>query len=467
MGAWNRGAQYAVVAVLFLFMVSFGWKEPQPISGVNEDKIQISDLKKRPELRSNENSNERVQKKRYTECPMCQEESSDIKQCCSSGSGPCINKELFCMSPLKNGACPPGFSNCANSAASEKVFERDERTTLGSSVTMPSFSRAEARRRYSAMYDAFLEDRYGLNLPEKKAKELRHFPIHETCPTFNGNLSVSPEFMNHLKALGPIPKLIHIAWPSPDLLKSRNELVLNGVLQEVELNKKWTARIWTDDEVLQYLKDKLSPKAHKLMESTKIIEKLDLWRLMVMYYEGGFYMDVDRHYNIPLSQLIQPTTKMFMPVHYLVNFAQDIMCTAPFNMLFKFSIHVLLYLREFTQKGGVMKYGPESYKYANCKVIFGYDDGNRVIGGNYPPADSMDSAQCLCTKKQLESMVIRANHTPASDYITAQSEVWYYTMIFNKSVPGWKEKRNGGMGGSQMSQLMEEFHMTHWTKSEN
>lgn len=316
---------------------------------------------------------------------MCSKDTSTAGPCCSVGSGPCVNKESFCMSALSGSTCPPGFSKCeytiADTSLSEKDMEDRNERTLDDSITIASFARSDARRRYSAMYDAFLEDRYGLNPPMKTAEKLRHFPIHETCPTFNGNLSVAPEFMTHLKALGPIPKLIHIAWPSPDLLKSRNELVLNGVLQEIELNKDWKSRIWTDEEVLQYLKDKLSPKAHKLMQSTKIIEKLDLWRLMVMYYEGGFYMDVDRHYNIPLAQLIKPTTKMFMPVHYLVNFAQDIMCTAPFNMLFKFAIHVLLYLREFTQKGGVMKYGPEAYKYANCKVIFGYDDGNRMIGG--------------------------------------------------------------------------------------
>eukprot|EP00041_Stephanoeca_diplocostata_P024612 m.629931 g.629931 ORF g.629931 m.629931 type:complete len:826 (-) comp22563_c0_seq2:300-2777(-) len=322
------------------------------------------------------------------------------------------------------------------------------------------------RRKYSALYDAYASDRYELNPPEPVSTAYKQFafPIHELSPTFD-NYSVSREFLDHLQTLDAIPKLIHISWVSKDLLKSRNELVLNGVLQEVKLNPDWKARIWTDDEVEDYLQTKLSARAYDLMKSTKIIEKLDLWRLLVIYYEGGFYMDVDRHYNVPLSHLIKSRTKMLMPVMYLINFSQSLMCSARYNVLFKFAIHVLLYLREFTPSGPVMKYGPEAYKFANCKAIFGFDNGNVMNGGAYPPADKITDARCDCSESELQTMLDRATHEPVGEWITAQKEVWYYTIIFNKSMPGWHLISNNGTGGTEASQLREEFNLTHWTKT--
>lgn len=168
------------------------------------------------------------------------------------------------------------------------------------------------------------------------------------------------------------------------------------------------------------------------------------WRGISMTPPGGFYMDVDRHYNVPLSRLIKPTTKMLMPVMYLINFSQSLMCSAKYNVLFKFAIHVLLYLREFTPRGPVMKYGPEAYKFANCKAIFGFDNGNVKKNGNLSPADQFTDARCDCSENELDNMLFSANHTPASDWITAQKEVWYYTIIFNKSMPGWHLISNNG-----------------------
>lgn len=191
--------------------------------------------------------------------------------------------------PASSAVVPP--HNPVSSPKASTVssgYQGDEDASIMSTATSLFAARPKERRKYSALYDAYANDRYQLNPPEPLSAAYKQhvFPIHETSPTYH-NYSVATEFLAHLRTLDAIPKLIHISWVSQDLLKSRNELVLNGVLQEVNLNSDWTARIWTDDEVEVYLQDKLSAKAYDLMKSTKIIEKLDLWRLLVVYYEGA------------------------------------------------------------------------------------------------------------------------------------------------------------------------------------
>ena len=54
-----------------------------------------------------------------------------------------------------------------------------------------------------------------------------------------------------------------------------------------------------------------------------------------MYYEGGFYFDIDNLYNIPLNQIIiENQTKMLLPIYKgskVVDFAQSFMCSAANN----------------------------------------------------------------------------------------------------------------------------------------
>lgn len=43
------------------------------------------------------------------------------------------------------------------------------------------------------------------------------------------------------------------------------------------------------------------------------MEKVDLWRLLKMWFEGGFYMDMDSIVNVGgLSKLLQSDVKMVL-----------------------------------------------------------------------------------------------------------------------------------------------------------
>ena len=74
-------------------------------------------------------------------------------------------------------------------------------------------------------------------------------------------------------------------------------MIVHGIGALMADNPGWTVRVWDDVEVEQYLQDNISPLDYELIRHTHIVEKSDLWRLLVMYYEGGYYQDIDRAYD--------------------------------------------------------------------------------------------------------------------------------------------------------------------------
>jgi hypothetical protein len=64
----------------------------------------------------------------------------------------------------------------------------------------------------------------------------------------------------------------------------------------------------------------------------------------MMWHEGGFYQDVDRIYNVPMSDVLTPGVKMVLQTLYEGTFMQDQMCTVcPLPALI--SAHCCLSLR--------------------------------------------------------------------------------------------------------------------------
>lgn len=57
------------------------------------------------------------------------------------------------------------------------------------------------------------------------------------------------------------------------------------------------------------------------------MEQTDVARLLIMWHEGGFYQDVDRIYNVPMSHVLEPGVKMVLQTLYNGNFMQDQMCS--------------------------------------------------------------------------------------------------------------------------------------------
>lgn len=69
-------------------------------------------------------------------------------------------------------------------------------------------------------------------------------------------------------------------------------------------------------------------------EAAHIVERSDIARLLLMYLDGGFYLDADRLISIPMDRVVTENTKLCLPTHDDVNFCQDLQCTSPKNHLF-------------------------------------------------------------------------------------------------------------------------------------
>jgi hypothetical protein len=150
------------------------------------------------------------------------------------------------------------------------------------------------------------------------------------------SLTVNADFIAHLQSLPPIPKIVHIIWPDKNVIHSTSDMVKHGLRRLVDLNPEWEVVVHDDNDMIQTLQQSpLIPLEQKsLLKHAHPVEQSDAFRLLLMYTLGGVYIDLDRVVNIPFRHVILNKTRLLLPTHYDVNFAQDIMATAPGNRLF-------------------------------------------------------------------------------------------------------------------------------------
>tara|TARA_Y100000389_G_scaffold45476_2_gene40293 strand:- start:1515 stop:2318 length:804 start_codon:yes stop_codon:yes gene_type:complete len=187
---------------------------------------------------------------------------------------------------------------------------------------------------------------------------------------------------NLLKDLGPIEKKIHISWKTKDILDLNFNIIKHGIRQLKDLNPEYTFEISDNDDVENFIKKHLSKDDYYLIKNRNIVEKVDLWRLLKIYHEGGFYMDIDRFYNISLNDIINSEHKCILPMHYDIDFAQDIMMSSSKNIIFKEAIDLNLKRRR-DGCTDILSLGPITYFHAVTKILL----GNQIE--RYPSSDNL------------------------------------------------------------------------------
>jgi mannosyltransferase OCH1-like enzyme len=170
--------------------------------------------------------------------------------------------------------------------------------------------------------------------------------------------------------MSSIPKIAHIAWKTKDVIHSQSPIILNGLKNLIDLNPDWTVTIYDDNDVDEYLRGVLNKRDYNLIKDIHIVEKTDLWRLFKLYNEGGLYMDIDRFYNIPLSNIITDGIKCVLPTCLDWDFSQDFMLTEPKNPIQAKTIELILE-RRYAGHKNVFFLGPQTYMHAVTSVLFG------------------------------------------------------------------------------------------------
>ena len=234
---------------------------------------------------------------------------------------------------------------------------------------------------------------------------------------------INVSYIEHLQSLPAIPKKLHIAWNDKNVIQSKTKLIQNGLKSFIKLNPDWKILIYTDNEIEQYLRNKLSKFDYLLIKNRHIIEKIDLFRLLIVYFQGGMYVDIDRLFSVKMDEIITKQTKILLPTHYNINFAQDIMCSSSLNMLFKLAIELNLSKRRMHENmndvgsnlDNVLQLGPQTYWEAVTKTLF---DILIFDGGDYP--------------KQNEPVVIKMRDLlNENKYIKTYMETWCDTILYH------------------------------------
>jgi len=168
-----------------------------------------------------------------------------------------------------------------------------------------------------------------------------------------------------------IEKKIHVTFKNKDIIDKDYILIKNGILQLKLLNPDYEFKIYDNDDIENYLQSNLSLEDYELIKNKKIVEKTDLWRLFIIYNEGGIYQDIDRYCNIPLSNIIKDNTKCILPMNIDSYFSQDIMISCSKNIVHKTAIDLILERRRMNPNKDLFFLGPITYFHAVSKVLLG------------------------------------------------------------------------------------------------
>jgi len=172
------------------------------------------------------------------------------------------------------------------------------------------------------------------------------------------------------ESCGEIEKKIHISWSKKDVIELDLNIIKYGIKQLKELNPDYEFEISDDEDVNKYIKSKIPDEDYQLIKNKHIVEKVDLWRLLKIYYEGGVYVDIDRLVNVPLKNIIKPHHRCLLPMWYDIDFSQDIMISCSKNIIHKLAIKLNLQRRK--QSGWTLsQLGSHTYFHAVTQVLCG------------------------------------------------------------------------------------------------
>ncbi|KAL7552280.1 hypothetical protein ACHAWF_015518 [Thalassiosira exigua] len=180
------------------------------------------------------------------------------------------------------------------------------------------------------------------------------FASTDSDQALSPDLSLNEEYLKYLRSLAPIPKKVHIFFPDKDYWKKSAHLpfVQNSILSLKSLNPDWNVTVYDDDmiddvihgaaevglipiEERDILVGVTDAEKNMLKPSAHIVERSDIARLLLMYSQGGFYVDVDRLISKRLSDdVLGQNTRLCLPTSSDANFCQDLMCTAAKNDMF-------------------------------------------------------------------------------------------------------------------------------------
>lgn len=217
-----------------------------------------------------------------------------------------------------------------------------------------------------------------------------------------------------------IPKIIHTSWKSKDLLDNDSIIIENGIKKIVNLNPDWQFNLYVDEEIEEYLFENLEKPEYNLIKDEHIVAKLDVWRLMKLYTEGGMYVDIDRYCNVSLNDVIDPQAKCVLPVSKYYDFSHDIMISAPENPIYMLTFQLNMQARHQGNQN-VYYLGPQTYMHAITLILTGEtintNPGRKVMENLIKSINKIDFMQTYVESSPTDTFLFRnENNTDLEDW---------------------------------------------------
>lgn len=216
-----------------------------------------------------------------------------------------------------------------------------------------------------------------------------------------------------------IPQIIHVSWRDKNILNDESELIQRGLKKLVEMNPNWDLQVSDDDDVDRYLQQNLDAFDYALLKKKHIIEKLDVWRLIKLYKEGGLYTDIDRFYNLPLDNIIKDSIKCVLPTSLDYDFTHDFMMSEPGNPIYLMTLRLNLERRR-QGHDSIYYLGPQTYMHGITRCLV-----NKEIDTN-PGKEVFDKLRGLIEKSNfmltyveeppLYNILFRNDNTPKQEH---------------------------------------------------
>ena len=107
-----------------------------------------------------------------------------------------------------------------------------------------------------------------------------------------------------------IPKNIYQSWHTKKLHSKVQEHVIEVLKKN---NPDYTHEIYTDEEIDKYVHDNFDGEIVECYDKIDIIvAKVDFWRYLILYKQGGIYLDIDSSINKPIKDFIKEDDEAFI-----------------------------------------------------------------------------------------------------------------------------------------------------------
>jgi mannosyltransferase OCH1-like enzyme len=140
-------------------------------------------------------------------------------------------------------------------------------------------------------------------------KKIKLFFLHTKHGLFKFFVIKTPKLLlkksNFIKITSKqkIPKVIYQTWHSP--INKLSKSVKKDLLIFKKLNPDYEYQYFLDDDIESFVHENFPGEISECFNKLNLmVGKIDLWRYLILFKNGGVYLDIDARTNSSLSKLI-------------------------------------------------------------------------------------------------------------------------------------------------------------------